>query len=29
MRGSAKDNGAPTPIPGVEFFQEASMTVRR
>jgi len=29
MRGSAKDNGAPTPIPGVEFFQEASMTVRK
>lgn len=29
MRGSAKDDGAPTPISGVEFFQEASMTVRR
>lgn len=29
MRGSAKDDGAPTPIAGVEFFQEASMTVRR
>lgn len=29
MRGSAKDNGEPTPISGVEFFQEASMTVRR
>lgn len=29
MRGSVKDNGEPTPISGVEFFQEASMTVRR
>jgi hypothetical protein len=29
MRGSVRDDGAPTPIPGVEFFQEASMTVRK